>query len=63
MIFFAYIARYFVMLYERCVSDKNEIGRGGRVVEGARLESVWAPKGPRGFESRPLRKIYQPVNY
>ncbi len=28
--------------------------RGGRVVEGARLESVYTPKGYRGFESLPL---------
>ncbi len=25
------------------------------MVEGARLESVYTPKGYRGFESRPLR--------
>ncbi len=29
--------------------------RGGRVVEGARLESVYTSKGYRGFESRLLR--------
>ena len=29
--------------------------RGVRVVEGARLESVYTPKVYRGFESRPLR--------
>ncbi|GEM_PF-5048676 len=29
--------------------------RGVRVVEGARLESVYTPKGYRGFESLPLR--------
>ena len=28
--------------------------RGGRVVEGARLEIVYTPKGYRGFESHPL---------
>ena len=30
--------------------------RGGRVVEGARLESVYTPQGYRGFESLSLRK-------
>ena len=30
---------------------------GGRAVEGARLESVWTPKGSRGFESHPIRLI------
>ena len=30
---------------------------GGRVVEGARLESVWTPKGSRGFESHPIRLV------
>ena len=28
---------------------------GGRAVEGARLESVWASQAPRGFESHPVR--------
>ena len=28
---------------------------GGRVVEGARLESEYTPKAYRGFESLPLR--------
>ena len=42
--------------------------RGGRAVEGARLESAYTPKGYRGFESRPLRKnergsAYQPDYY
>lgn len=31
--------------------------RGVRVVEGARLESVYRSKAYRGFESRPLRQI------
>ncbi len=31
--------------------------RGGRVVEGARLEIVYTPKGYRGFESHPLRFV------
>ena len=31
--------------------------RGVRVVEGARLESVYTPKGYRGFESPSLRFI------
>ena len=30
-------------------------GRGDRVAEGVRLEIVCAPKGHRGFDSRPLR--------
>ena len=33
----------------------NRLRRGGRVVEGARLESVYTPKGYRGFESPSLR--------
>ena len=32
-----------------------QLRRGGRVVEGARLESVCTPKAYRGFESLPLR--------
>gem|GEM_PF-3583046 len=35
--------------------DNSVSWRGGRVVEGARLESVYTPKGYRGFESRSLR--------
>ena len=31
--------------------------RGGRAVEGARLESVYTLIAYRGFESRPLRQI------
>ena len=34
----------------------SPIQRGVRVVEGARLESVYSPKGYRGFESHPLCK-------
>ena len=34
--------------------------RGVRVVEGARLESVYTPKGYRGFESPSLRKSKMP---
>ena len=30
---------------------------GGRVVEGARLESEYTPKAYRGFESLPLRQL------
>jgi hypothetical protein len=33
--------------------------RGVRVVEGARLESVYRSKAYRGFESRPLRQSIQ----
>lgn len=36
-------------IYQLCT-----IQRGVRVVEGARLESVYTPKGYRGFESLPL---------
>jgi hypothetical protein len=32
--------------------------RGVRVVEGARLESVYTPKGYRGFESLPLCSFF-----
>lgn len=32
------------------------VRRDVRVVEGARLESVYIPKGYRGFESLSLRK-------
>ena len=33
----------------------SELRSGGRVVEGARLESEYTPKAYRGFESLPLR--------
>src|SRR3546814_17525415 len=33
---------------------------GGRVVEGARLESEYTPKAYRGFESLPLRQAPVP---
>ncbi len=32
--------------------------RGGRVVEGARLESVYMPKAYQGFESLSLRQVF-----
>ena len=35
---------------------ENIFWRGARVVEEARLESVYTPKAYRGFESRFLRK-------
>ncbi len=35
-----------------------EFRRDGRVVEGARLESVYTSQGYRGFESLSLRKIF-----
>ena len=48
-----------------CESPAKRLGRpfqcmrsGGRVVEGARLESEYTSKAYRGFESLPLR---QPV--
>jgi hypothetical protein len=31
------------------------------VVEGARLESVYTPKGYRGFESLPLCNLKKPL--
>src|SRR3546814_14104020 len=34
---------------------------GGRVVEGARLESEYTPKAYRGFESLPLRQAPVPT--
>ncbi len=37
--------------------------RGGRVVEGARLESVYTPKGYRGFESLPLCRVLELLIY
>ncbi len=36
-------------------STKSIVWRDGRVVEGARLESVYTSKGYRGFESHSLR--------
>ncbi len=43
---------------ERQFSQAYEsVRRGGRAVEGARLESVYTPKGYRGFESRSLRNL------
>ena len=46
-----------MVLLNRIITDiRNLKWRGGRVVEGARLESVYTPKGYRGFESLPLRK-------
>ena len=39
-----------------CAKAEKE-RRGVRVVEGARLESVYTPKAYRGFESLSLRHI------
>ncbi len=36
----------------------GELRRGVRVVEGARLESVYRPKAYRGFESLSLRQVH-----
>ncbi len=48
--------------YATCESPAKRLGRlfqsmrsGGRVVEGARLESEYTSKAYRGFESLPLR--------
>lgn len=35
----------------------RRVRRDGRVVEGARLESAYTPKGYRGFESHSLRGV------
>ncbi len=40
----------------RPISDAVPHWRDARVVEEARLESVYTPKGYRGFESPSLRK-------
>ncbi len=46
------IFSYFALVLEE---TKAENWRDARVVEEARLESVYTPKGFRGFESRSLR--------
>ena len=38
------------------------VRRGARVVEEARLESVYTPKGYHEFESRSLRNLFQFFN-
>jgi hypothetical protein len=38
-------------------SPFQDMRSGGRVVEGARLESEYTPKAYRGFESLPLRQL------
>ena len=47
---------YFALVLEE---TKAENWRDARVVEEARLESVYTPKVYRGFESRSLRKKYK----
>jgi hypothetical protein len=44
-------------IHARCFAsnDRDAVRSGGRVVEGARLESEYTPKAYRGFESLPLR--------
>ena len=46
--------------------DTHSLGRDARVVEEARLESVYTPKAYRGFESRFLRNsfltTYEPMS-
>jgi hypothetical protein len=37
--------------------DQAHMRSGGRVVEGARLESEYTAKPYRGFESLPLRQV------
>jgi biopolymer transport protein ExbB len=60
---------YLAARFKQACGSESSIRRGVRVVEGARLESVYAPKGYRGFESLPLRyyicknqeSIYNPI--
>ena len=44
----------------RCRLTFRSLRRGGRAVEGARLESVYTVTPYRGFESLPLRQILEP---
>jgi hypothetical protein len=44
------------------ISARLYYWRDVRVVEGARLESVYTPKGYRGFESHSLRKRVNTLN-
>ena len=37
--------------------------KGARVVEEARLESVYTSKAYHGFESRPFREVFHNVNF
>ena len=57
------IFSYFALVLEE---TKAENWRDARVVEEARLESVYTPKAYHGFESRFLRKLlnlnYQLIN-
>ena len=48
--------KYVLLAAVKSSVKKGNPWRDGRVVEGARLESVYTPKGYRGFESRSLRK-------
>ena len=48
---------YFSTLKNQSLIGVFQVGRGGRVVEGARLESVYPPKADRGFESLSLRQF------
>ena len=41
-----------------CYRAPSSARSGGRVVEGARLESVYGSKAHRGFESLPLRQVF-----
>ena len=47
------IPKYLLTLHEQ--TELNQTGKGARVVEEARLESVYTPKGYREFESLPFR--------
>ena len=46
---------------DRLRAPFQDMRSGGRVVEGARLESEYTSKAYRGFESLPLRQL-PPVN-
>ena len=54
-----------------CESPAKRLGRafqcnmrsGGRVVEGARLESEYTSKAYRGFESLPLRQVFDLISF
>ncbi len=58
MLFFC-CTHFFSTLAARKIREflKYYAGRGGRVDEGARLESVCTPQAYRGFESLSLRRF------
>jgi hypothetical protein len=46
------------LVSKSCAARSESLRRDGRVVEGARLESVYTPKAYRGFESLSLRHLF-----